>query len=145
MPGCLTVHDMEQLRKPWCGSHSAGSRRSENIAPQYNKDLHLLRQRAVAVASRRLFTMYHIMVQGAEVPDVERTRPLREADAACVFQLHLQRAAAKNRHGGMEQRGPAVSVPAVLPLANFQQLHGRINEGIVCKVLLDERGAAGLQ
>ena len=106
MPGCLTVYDMEQLRRPWCGINSAGSRRSENIAPQYNNDLHLLRQRAVAVASRRLFTMYHIMVQGAEVPDVERTRPLREADAACVFQLHLQRAAAKTVMAAWSSEAP---------------------------------------
>ncbi len=84
MPGCRTVHDFEQLRSPWCGINCAGSRRSENVGSQHNSDLHLLRRRAAAVASRCVFTMYQIMAQGAEVPDVERTRPLREADAAFI-------------------------------------------------------------
>ena len=86
--------------------------------------------------------MYRIMVQGAEVPDVERTRPLREADAACISQrFHLQRAASKNSYGSLEQLVPAIIVPAFLPLANFQQRHGQISEGIVFKVLLHELDA----
>ena len=86
------------------------------------------------------------MFQGAEVPDVERTRPLREADAACIFQLfHLQRVAYKSSYGNMEQRGPAVSMPFFLPPANLQQLHGRISDGIVCKALLHELDTVGLK
>ena len=77
MPGCRIAHEFEQLRRPWCGIECAGSRRSENVGSQHNSDLHLLRRRAAAVASRCVFTMCHIMVHGAEVPDVKRTRPLR--------------------------------------------------------------------
>ena len=78
------------------------------------------------------------MFQGAQVPDVKRTKPLWKADAACIFNLDKQRSASKNSQARMKQRGPAVSVPAILSLANFEQLHGRIHERIVRKVLLRE-------
>ena len=90
MLGRLGVHDSEQLPWSWCRIEFAGSRNSENIAPQHDGDLHLLRWRAIAQASRGVFTMYNIMAQGAEVPDIERTRPLRKADAASIFQFQLQ-------------------------------------------------------
>ena len=92
------VHDSEQLHWSWCGINFAGSRVSENIAPQHDGDLHLLGWRAIAQASRGVFAMHNIMAQGAEVPDIERTRPLRKADAASIFQFHLHTATSENRH-----------------------------------------------
>ena len=43
----------------------------------------------------------------------------------------------------MEQRGPAISVPAVLSLANSEELHCRVNESIVGKVLFQKSVAIG--
>ena len=67
------------------------------------------------------------MFQGAQGPDVERTGPLRKADAASTTRVDKQSSASKDNLAGMEQRGPAVSAPAMLALANFEPLHGRIH------------------
>ena len=68
--------------------------------------------------------MFHIMLQGAQVPDVKRTRLLRQADAAPLpLRLDLECTASKNSQGAMEQRGPAISVPTVFSLANSEELH----------------------
>ena len=67
--------------------------------------------------------MFHIMLQGAKVPDVKRTRLLRQTDAVPPFRLDYERTASENSEGAMEQRGPAISVPAVLSLANSEELH----------------------
>ena len=90
MLGRLVVHDSVQLRKSWRGIDFAGSATSKNIATQHDGDLHLLRWRAFASAPRGMLALYNIMAQGAEVPDIERSKPLRKADAAAIFQLHLQ-------------------------------------------------------
>ena len=102
----LVVHDSEQLPWSWCDIDFAGSRMAENIAPHHDGDLHLLRWRAIAQASRGVFAMYNIMAHGAEVPDIERTRPLRKADAAPIFQFHLQKATSKQRQPRMKKRCP---------------------------------------
>ena len=43
----------------------------------------------------------------------------------------------------MEQRGPAINVPAVLSLANSEELHCCVFESIVGKVLFQKSAAIG--
>ena len=102
--GRLGVHDSEQICGPWQGIFLPGAHLPEEVAPNHYRDLHLLRRRARAVASMGVWAMFHIMAQGAEIPDVEGTGMLHQADTALITvpHAHEQLAGPKDSQAGME-------------------------------------------
>ena len=75
---CLCVHYAIHFDWAWCAVDFAGSGKAEVIASQHDGNLNLLAPFAVAQAPLFVILMDNIMAQCAEVPHVERTRPLLE-------------------------------------------------------------------
>ena len=84
VPSCLNLHDVVQLSLPGLAVNFARPRISENVGPENDSDLDLFRR---AVAALCLVTVFHIMLHGAKVPEVKRTRPLLEAEHLRLMQL----------------------------------------------------------
>ena len=126
VPRCHHVHDAEQFLRSRARIYRAGPDFAENVAPKHDHDLQ------IAPAAWCSLAMDHVMLQGAEVPNVEGPGPLLEADAArSAFQSYLHLAGPKNSQAGVKQRRTTISVPAVLSLAYFTHLHRHVDEGIV--------------
>ena len=69
-----------------------------------------------------LVVVVHVVLQGEQVPLVERPRLLVEGDLWFAFNLHLHGACPEKRHGRMQQGAAAVCVPTIVPCAWLHEL-----------------------
>ena len=83
MLGRFSVDDAEELGRPWCRIYFSSPCVPENVTSQHDGDLDpSLAVLVVAVCSRRMFVMNHIVIEGTEIAHVERPGFLVQADTA---------------------------------------------------------------
>ena len=81
MLGRLSVDDAEELGRPWRRIDFSTPCVPENVTSQHDGDLDpSVAVLLVAVCSRRMLVMNHIMIEGTEIAHVERPGFLVQAD-----------------------------------------------------------------
>ena len=95
MLGRLSVDDVEELGRSWCRIYFSSPCVPENVTSQHDGDLEALRRCPVAVCSRRMLVMNHIMIEGTEIAHVERPGFLVQADTAVFPTLDIHPTGAK--------------------------------------------------
>ena len=83
MLGRLSVDDAEELGRPWFQIYFPSPCVPDHATSHHDGDLDpSLAVLVVAVCSRRMFVMNHIVIEGTEIAHVERPGFLVQADTA---------------------------------------------------------------
>ena len=81
MLGRLSVDDVEELGRPWYRIYFSSPCVPENVTSQHDGDLDpSVAVLLLAVCSRRMLFMNHVMIEGTQISHVKRLGFLAQAD-----------------------------------------------------------------